>query len=128
MVVPDVNEVKESKVALRWLGAVQSQITTKQFLTDTGLTNFEIRSAFEVNIDYSDTTEDPTKYDFSWEIKSFTTAGAEIQIHFTAPETLTSSNTDPDEIEVTFWADDLFKAKNGKTVRRGLKIKAPIIR
>jgi len=59
MVVPDVQEVKESKVALRWLNAVQTQITTEQFLTNTGLSNFEIRKAFEVNIKYSDTTEDP---------------------------------------------------------------------
>jgi len=51
--------VKESKVALRWLNAVQTQITTEQFLTNTGLSNFEIRKAFEVNIKYSDTTEDP---------------------------------------------------------------------
>ena len=122
MVVPDVQEVKESKVALRWLNAVQSEITTEQFLTNTGLSNFEIRKAFEVNIKYSDTTEDPIKYDFSWEIKSFTAEGAEIQVYFTAPDSLASSSTDPDEITVTFWADDLFKAENGKTVRRGLTI------
>ena len=93
-----------------------------------GLSDFEIREAFEVTIKYSDTTEDPIEYDFKWEIKSFTANGAEIQVYFTAPESISSIPTDPDIIKITFWADDLFKAENGKTIRRGLTLQAPIIR
>ena len=76
MFVPDVKEVKETKVALRWLQTVQSEIKTEQFWTNTGLTNFDIRDAFEINISYSDTTEDPVKYEFSWEITNFSAEGA----------------------------------------------------
>ena len=72
MVVPNISEVQDSKVALRWLKAVQNEISTEQFLTNTGMSDFEIRNAIEVNIVPSDITEDPIKVDFSWEIKSFT--------------------------------------------------------
>ena len=44
------------------------------------------------------------------------------------PEVVSSSSSDPDRVVVTFWADDLFQAENGKSLRRGLTISSPIIR
>ena len=76
----------------------------------------------------SDATEDPIPIDFTWEIISFSEYEAEIQLYFDFPESVSSSSSDPDNVVITFWAGDLFQAENGKTVRPGLTITAPVTR
>ena len=76
----------------------------------------------------SDTTEDPIKVDYTWQIISFTEYVAEIQLIFDFPESVSSSSSDPDNVVITFWAGDLFQAANGKSVRAGLTITAPVTR
>lgn len=129
MKVPDLSEVLGSKVALRMTQAVsENEISTEKYLTDDGIAEFEIRNAIEVNMASSDATDEPIKIDFSWEIISFTEYEAQIQLNFDFPESVSSSSSDPDNVEITFWAGDLFQAENGKTVRPGLTITAPVTR
>ena len=76
----------------------------------------------------SDATEDPIEVEYSWQIVSFTEYEAEIQLIFDFPESVSSSSSDPDNVVITFWAGDLFEAENGKSVRPGLTITAPVTR
>ena len=66
--------------------------------------------------------------EFDWEIVSFTEYEAQIQMHYEVPESVSATSSDPDNIQLTFWAGDLFTAQNGKTMRPGLTITAPVVR
>ena len=66
--------------------------------------------------------------DFSWEIVEFKPTYAKIQLFFDVPEILSPDPNDPDNVMITFWAGDLFEAENGKSVRPGLTIRAPVLR
>ena len=72
--------------------------------------------------------QEAIKIDFSWEIISFTEDEAKVQLRFDIPESVSASSSDPDNVQITFWAGDLFKAQNGQTMRPGLTITAPVIR
>ena len=76
----------------------------------------------------SDVSDDPIPIEFSWEIVSFTETEAKIQLKYEVPESVSSGSTDPDNVQITFWAGDLFQAENGSSMRPGLTIKAPVIR
>lgn len=76
----------------------------------------------------SDATEDPIVVEFSWEITKFTDSEAHMQLFFDFPEGVSSGSSDPDNVVITFWAGDLFQAENGKQVRPGLTITAPVTR
>jgi len=39
-----------------------------------------------------------------------------------------SSSSDPDNIQITIWAGDLFQGLNGSSVRPGVTVDAPITR
>lgn len=49
-------------------------------------------------------------------------------MHFVVPESVSATSSDPDNIQLTFWAGDLFTAQNGKTMRPGFTITAPVVR
>ena len=73
MIVPDVSNLLDNKVALRITKAVsENEISQAQYLTESGIGEFEIRSAIEVRMASSDTSDAPIDIDFSWEITSFT--------------------------------------------------------
>ena len=128
MKVPDLSQIAESKVALRMTKAIKTEVETKQFLTDDGLANFEIRNAVEVSMAPSELAEDPLDIEFSWEITKFTESEAHIQLYFDFPESVSTGSSDPDSVQITFWAGDLFQAENGKQVRPGMTITAPVTR
>ena len=50
-----------------------------------------------------------------------------IQVYFEYPEHV-SEKAVADDLSVTFWGTEFFKAKNGKEVRYGTKIKQKILR
>ena len=127
MIVPDLTELTDTKVALRWLQATTTEVENELFATESGISNFEIRSAIEVNMATGSQIDEPIDINFSWEITKFTPWEAEIQIYFDIPEAVSASG-DTDYVEVTFWADDLFRAENGKTIARGFTVRAPVIR
>lgn len=118
MKVPNLDTILDSKVALRITRAVNNdevgQIGSQQFLTESGLGNFEIRDAIEINMAPSDETANPIPIDFSWEIIEFTELYAKIQLVYDVPESVSSSSSDSDNVIITFWAGDLFEAENGK--------------
>lgn len=97
-------------------------------MTDEGIGEFQIRNAIEVSMQSADQSDDPVEIEFSWEIVSFTQYEAEIQLNFSFPESVSSANSDDDNVIITFWAGDLFEAENGKSVRPGLTISAPVTR
>ena len=70
----------------------------------------------------------PIDIDFTWEITKFTDSEAHIQLYFQVPESVSSGSSEPDNVVITFWAGDLFQAENGKQVRPGLTITAPVTR
>ena len=78
MIVPDLDQFSDSKVALRMTTAISSEVETKQFLTDSGLADFEIRNAVEVNMASADASDDPIDIKFSFEITKFTEYEADI--------------------------------------------------
>lgn len=47
---------------------------------------------------------------------------------FEVPELVSSGSTDPDSVQITFWAGDLFQSDKGSPMRPGLTITAPVIR
>ena len=47
---------------------------------------------------------------------------------FDIPESVSSSSSDPDNVQITIWAGDLFASQSGKTVRPGLTITSPVVR
>lgn len=109
MQVPDLPELLESKVALRLTQAIkENEVSNKEYLTENGIGQFQIRNAIEVNMKPSSATDDPVKIDFSWEIISFTEYQVELQLYFDFPESVSSTSNEPDNIEITFWAGDLF--------------------
>lgn len=109
MKVPDLQELSEGKVALRLTQAVsENEIFDKEFLTENGIGQFQIRNAVEVNMKPSSATDDPVPVDFSWEIVSFTETEVELQLYFDFPESVSSTANEPDNVEITFWAGDLF--------------------
>ena len=126
MIIPSLSELTTAKVALRNLK--KSEISNEFFETETGRTEFQIRDAFEVYVVPSSTTENPIKLDYTWELLDFTSTEMVIKLYFEIPEAVSASSTDPDNIVVTFWANDLFQAKDGRSVARGLTISAPIYR
>lgn len=133
MKVPDLSQLGQSKVALRMTKAINvsdrvSDVKIEEYLTDDGIRQFEIRNAIEVKMEASDETEDPIEVNFSWEFTKFTPNEAEIQLYFELPEAVSASSSDPDNVVVTFWASDLFQAENGKQIRPGFTITAPVTR
>jgi len=102
----------------------------KEYLTETGYDTFEIRDAIEVKMLPSDSVEDEEaiNIDFSWEIISFTEYEAKIQLRFDVPESVSASSSDPDNVQITFWAGDLFQTEDGGLRRPGMTISAPVIR
>lgn len=52
-----------------------------------------------------------------------------IQLKFDNPESLSAlDGKDLDEIQITFWGDNLFVGKNGKSVPNGVTIKKAVVR
>ena len=76
----------------------------------------------------SDASDEPIDIDFSWEITSFTEYEVELQLFFDFPESVSSSSSEPDNLVITFWAGDIFQAKNGKLMNAGFTITAPVTR
>ena len=111
-------------MALRLTQAVGYQ----DYLTDSGIGTFEIREAIEVNMVSSDELDEPLPIDFDWEIVSFTEYEVQIQLKYDVPEGVSSSSNDPDNVQITFWAGDLFETVDGSTMRPWITIKAPVIR
>lgn len=127
MQVPDnFKKLTEQQVALR----ITQAVSFEEYLTDSGYDTFEIRDAIEVSMIPADALEgqEAIKIDFSWEVISFTEDEAKVQLRFDIPESVSASSSDPDNVQITFWAGDLFKAQNGQTMRPGLTITAPVIR
>ena len=116
----------DNKVALRKTQAIGFE----EYLTESGYDTFEIRDAIEVKMLPSDSVEDAEaiNIDFSWEIISFTEYEAKVQLRFDVPESVSASSSDPDNVQITFWAGDLFQAEDGQTMRPGMTISAPVIR
>ena len=73
-------------------------------------------------------TEKQIEVDFRWEVISFTENEAKIQVYFDLPESVSATSSEPDNVQITFWAGDLFQAENGNVVRPGLTISAPVVR
>lgn len=111
MQVPDLAELTSGKVALRLTQAVsENEVNTKEYLTENGIGQFQIRDAVEVKMKPSSVSDDPVKIEFSWEIVSFTEYEAEIQLYFDFPESVSAASDEPDNVQITFWAGDLFQA------------------
>ena len=124
MQIPNLRDIQSSRVALRLTQAVGYQ----DYLTEDGYSTFEIRDAVEVNMVSSDVSDDVVPIEFSWEIVSFSEYEAKIQIKYEVPESVSSSSTDPDSVQISFWAGDLFQSQDGSSMRPGLTINAPVIR
>ena len=122
--VPDIGDITRSQVALR----VAAAVSYEEYLTENGFGTFEIRDAIEVKMQPSDQVEETVPIDFTWEILSISEYEAQIQLHFELPESVSATSSDPDEVQVTIWAGDLFQGKNGKAMRPGLTITAPVVR
>ena len=76
MKVPDLDNITDSRVALRMTKAISTNDPTyEKYETDDGLANFEIRDAFEVRMmpaeDGLEAETEPVKIDFTWEIIKF---------------------------------------------------------
>ena len=94
MVVIDLSKIQNSQVALRTTQAVKSTVETKQFLTEDGYSDFQIRNGIDVRIESADGVqeESPVEVNFSYEIIKFTEWEAEIQIHFDKPEAVSPNS------------------------------------
>ena len=75
-----------------------------------------------------DDSDEPIDIDFTWEFIKFEPYEVQIQLYFDTPEGISPDANNPDNVMITFWAGDLFEAENGKNVRPGLTIRAPVIR
>jgi len=119
----DFQQVKEQEVALR-SGASR----TETYLTDTGYVDFQIRPALDLQIAPADSSE-PEKLSFDWEIIEYTEYYVVIQLKFENPEALSAlDGKSLDEVQITFWGDNLFVGKNGKSVPNGVTIKKAVVR
>ena len=95
MIVPDLSQIQNSQVALRTTQAVTSTVETKQFLTEDGYSDFQIRNGIDVRVESADGVqeeEDSVEVNFSYEIIKFTEWEAEIQIHFEKPEAISPNS------------------------------------
>ena len=127
--VPSVTEVLDSRVALRMTKAITSNDPIYEtYETADGLADFQIRDAIEVKMIPGDDSDEPVDIDFTWEFIKFEPYEVQIQLYFDTPESISPDANNPDNVMITFWAGDLFEAENGKNVRPGLTIRAPVIR
>lgn len=62
-----------------------------------------------------------------WKVVNFSATQIWIQIYFEYPDNI-SEKVVGDDLTVTFWGTEFFKAKNGKKVRYGTKIQQKILR
>lgn len=95
MVVPDLTQIQNSQVALRTTQAISSTVETKQFLTEDGYSDFQIRNGIDVRIENAYGVEEESssiEVNFSYEIIKFTEWEAEIQIHFDKPEAVSPNS------------------------------------
>ena len=115
--------LKEKEVAFKKL-----QSRTETYLTETGFQDFEIRPALDIQIAPAPDS-DPEKLSFDWEIIEFTETYCVFQLKFENPEVLSSlDGTSMDQVQITFWGDNLFVAKNGKSVPNGFTIRKEVVR
>ena len=69
MKVPDLQELTDGKVALRLTQAVsENDIIEKEYLTENGIGQFEIRNTVEVNMKPSSATDEPVPIEFSYSL------------------------------------------------------------
>lgn len=104
------------------------QSRTETYLTEDGYQDFQIRPALDLQIAPAPDSE-PEALAFNWEIVEYTEYYVVIQLLFENPEALSAlDGKSLDEIQVTFWGDNLFVGKNGKSVPNGVTIKKAVVR
>lgn len=83
-----------------------------------------IRPALEVSIAEED-SGNVRDIDFTWEITDFTPDNVKIKMNFADPTQV--SETEPDDLVLTFWQGDLFIVEaTGKPLPNGFKIKTEL--
>ena len=100
------NEIKNTEVAVVPKRTLQGD-RTETLLTEEGYRQFDIKPALEFSV-IDSVTEKEINVDFEWEIIEFAKDHVKIKVNFEDPESL-SSSAKPDEMEITFWGDKLFK-------------------
>lgn len=72
---------------------------------------------------------EPETLSFDWEIIEYTESYVVIQLLFENPEALSAlDGKSMDQVQVTFWGDNLFVGKNGKSVPNGVTIRREVVR
>ena len=115
---------KDKEVAFRR----STEARTETYLADDGYQDFEIRPSIEMKIAPAPDSE-PESLHFDWEIIEFTESYVVIQLLFENPDALSAlDGKSMDQIQVTFWGDNLFVGKSGKSVPNGVTIRREVVR
>ena len=119
----DMQKVKDSQVAFR-----NTQARKETYLTNEGYEDFTIRPSLELQIAPAPDS-DPETLSFDWEVLEYTESYVLIQLLFDNPDALSAlDGKSMDQVQVTFWGDNLFVGKNGKAVPNGLTVRRAVVR